>query len=129
LLVVVVAGGLVIMHVAGNASTSHDGHAEVTLAAGHDMAAVPPSIGDASGCCTPAPAGPEGAFDPAAVCLAILTAVGLAAAVVLWLLRAARSRPAALRRPPAAQRWRGRGPPVSMPPLGRRIAALSVLRI
>jgi hypothetical protein len=67
-------------------------------------------------------------MNPFDVCVAILTAFGLALLLAVLLTRVKRARHIAL----AATLTRsahGRGPPRSVPPLNRRLASLSVLRI
>ncbi|MPZ29055.1 MAG: hypothetical protein GEV12_22330 [Micromonosporaceae bacterium] len=127
LLLLAVACGVVQMHILGHASDEHGGYADQPLEAGHAMAGpYPPSGEEPEGGGVP---GPERPVDPLAVCLAIVTTVGLTAAVVFLWTRRAVSRLAGVSRQVARGMWWGRGPPFVVPPLGRRIAALSVLRI
>jgi hypothetical protein len=127
LLLVIVACGVVQMHVFGHAAGEHDGYAGAVSAAAPAMAGPwsptghPPVGGGAPG--------PEQPPDVLSMCLAIVAAAGIAAAVVLlrrWL--AAPTVTAVSRLTACRRRW-GRDPPLRVPRLSRRLASLSVLRI
>jgi hypothetical protein len=128
LLLVILALGVLQMHGSGHTTgqpgTGHQaaGH----QAAGAEHAAPPMASGPAN---ATDPGEPDRPVDPLAVCLAVLTALGLAAPVLALLAArwaATRDRPAD---PPAARVRAGRGPPAPVPPLPRRLALQSVLRI
>jgi hypothetical protein len=114
LLLATVAFGVVQMHSLGHGGTGHESGPAVAMAE-HSVPADP----------EPGPA-PEP--DPLAVCLAVLGALALVAPMLVLLayrtLR--RDRGAAT---PAPSARPGRGPPLPVPPLGRQLASLSVLRI
>jgi hypothetical protein len=128
LLLVIVACGVVQMHVLGHSAGEHRGYPGA-VSPTHAMAGSEPSTGDAPGRHGGAPA-PDGSPDLLVVCLAILAAAGLAAAAALflWLRRARTSLIALSRRLAGGRQW-GRDPPLPVPRLGRRLASLSVLRI
>jgi hypothetical protein len=132
LLIAMVAVGVVQMHVFGHPIADHRmpvgaapaaalaiagssaSHSDTAMGAGADEAA-------GSG-------GPERSIDLLAVCLAILAAAGVVAAVAVLLTRPAGpvlgSAGGLL-----ARCCCGRDPPAPVPPLRRRLADLSVLRI
>jgi hypothetical protein len=113
------------MHVSGHVSTDHGpGLSAAPVTAHADMAADEVDAPATGG------GGSELSLDVLAVCLAILASAGLAATVMAVLLVARRAAARPGRGGGArARRWSGRGPPRSSPPVGRRLAALSVLRI
>ncbi len=129
LLLVLVAFGVAGMHTMGHPS---DSHATMTMAASHGTsatrspamnAAAPIQVAGVELVGLPIPGG---GFDPTEVCLAILTAVGLAVllACALGAMRAAGGGVAPI---PAVFAALGRGPPLR-PALGLVLANLSVLR-
>jgi hypothetical protein len=143
-----VAVGLVQMHIFGHVSEGHGpgttvggemAAAETHMAVlpGAGIAAVPAQTRSDTGAvpvvASPedgtTPAEPAHRWDPLAVCLAVLTAAGAAAAAVLLLARLVGFLVGPRLRPVLRGSWRGRGPPVLVPPCGWRIADLSVLRI
>lgn len=126
-LLVIVACGVVQMHVLGHADRDHAGDAGAAVPVAHGMAeAAEPPAADAPAGGVP---GPERSPDPLAVCLAILGVVGLAVTImILWIRWATPSAPAAARLVAGGMR-RWRGPPLPVPRQARRLAALSLLRI
>ncbi|MFJ6198731.1 hypothetical protein [Micromonospora sp. NPDC092111] len=124
--------GLAAMHTLG-----HDAHVVGGHRAGHGASTgtghtvgrltMVPDVGQGcagDGCATARPAGQPGAPSPGwSVCLAMLGA--LTVAVLLVLLFAVRTRPAAVARPPSRPR-EPRAPPPR--PVGLRLASVSVLR-
>ncbi len=129
LLLVLVAFGVAGMHTMGHPS---DSHATMTMAASHGTPAMPePAMNAAAPIHVagvalvglPTPGG--GSLDPTEVCLAILTAVGLAV-LIACALRAVRAAGGGVAPVPAVFAALGRGPPP--PALGLVLADLSVLR-
>ena len=132
LLLVLVASGVAGMHTMGHPSAHHAGVSRVashtTVAvdvhadgadismAGMDVAGVDLAVLSRSG----------GGLDPSEVCLAILTALGLAALIACALL-AVRAVSGGVAPVPAVLAGLGRGPP-PRPALGLVLADLSVLR-
>jgi hypothetical protein len=114
LLLAMVAFGMLQMHSLGHGGTGHEGRPAVAMAE-HSVPADP----------EPGPA-PEP--DPLAVCLAVLGALALAAPMLVRLVYGALRRDRAAATPAPSVRP-GRGPPLPVPPLGRQLASLSVLRI
>ncbi len=127
LLLAVLALGVAGMHTLGH---PHGGNATAMrgptpVEAWSHHAAALTSLPAADGLiATDAPVPP---MDPMNVCLAILTAVGIAITVLALLSISTRARRTTLPHGPV---WTvsARGPPTCVPPLGRRLAALSVLR-
>jgi hypothetical protein len=125
LLLAVLACGVVQMHILGHLSGEHSPPAaEHVMAAPAPAAAAAPDDDGAS-----APSAPDRPLDPLAVCLAVLTLLSVPVAMVLLWVR--RARPVFRRGPRRLTSGirRGHDPPGSVPPSGRRLAALSVLRI
>jgi hypothetical protein len=125
---VLVALGVAEMHTLGHPHTSHVG---ASHSAGPSAMVMAGSESGAESAVTDTHVAINGvhmSMDPFDVCLAILTAFGLALLLAVLLTRVKRARHIAL----AATLTRsahGRGPPRSVPPLNRRLASLSVLRI
>jgi hypothetical protein len=123
LLLVIVACGVVQMHVFGHSASEHAG----AVAPAHVMAGSEPSTGDLPD--DGRQPGPDGSPGLLVVCLAILATAGLAAAALFLWLRRAGTWFVRVSRRLAGGRQRGRDPPLPIPRLGRRLASLSVLRI
>jgi hypothetical protein len=131
-LLAAVAFGVVQMHTLGHPDPGHGApHTAVAAVPEHGLAPAGHQPALASLEQAPAghaPAGPQRALDPLTVCLAVLTALGLAGPLLALLAIGRTRRPATPSRRPACQVPAGRGPPLeSMRP--RRLALLSVLRI
>jgi hypothetical protein len=114
LLLAMVAFGVVQMHSLGHGATGHESGPAAAMAE-HPMPADP----------EPGPA-PEP--DPLAVCLAVLGALALVTPMLVLLAYGAARRDRAAATPAPSARP-GRGPPLPVPPRGRQLASLSVLRI
>lgn len=128
LLLVLVAFGVAGMHTTGHPS---DSHGIRTMVVSHETPAMqapamnaPAQVAGVEVVALPRSGG--GGFDPSEVCLAILTAVGLAVLIACALLavRGVRGGGAPV---PAVLAALGRGPP-PRPVLGLVLADLSVLR-
>jgi uncharacterized protein DUF6153 len=122
LLLLVVASGVVQMHTFGHGDGEHLGYPEPVA---HAMSVAPATQADHD---PPEPTRPVESSHLLTICLAILTAIGMAIAVgLLWMRLAV---PVVGTAPPperGATRW-GRDPP-PLAPQGRLLADLSVLRI
>jgi Family of unknown function (DUF6153) len=129
LLLIVLALGVMGMHTLGHPSGEHRADAipaaAPVMTSLHHAATVTEGVAAGGFSATPPHMPPT---DPMKVCVAILTAMGLAA-MLLALLTMSRRGSGTRAVDGGAQTSCGRGPPTPVPPLPRRLAALSVLRM
>lgn len=131
LLIAVLAVGVTSMHTLGHA---HDGHGGPQATAGHLVSTASPAVplldilGEpAVAVRLPAQESPLSPTDPMGICLAVLTAMGFAAALTALVIlgRGGGAVPAVI---DPARTSHDPGRARHVPPLARRLATLSVLR-
>jgi hypothetical protein len=129
---VLVALGVAGMHTLGHAHTSHvgapHGAGPHTMVMAASARAAQSAVETTHVAVIEAMGGVHVHMNPLDVCVAILTAFGLALLLAALLTRVRRAGRIALAGTPTRSAH-GRDPPRDVPPLNRRLASLSVLRI